>query len=61
MLFYNVKRGIYAYININDVPLFIDYYKSEKTKLDFNQSQIDVDQYLSGYSNPLLFYYELIE
>ena len=55
------KKGMYAYLNINDVPLFIDYYQSGKMRFDFNQLQIDITQYLSEDSNPLLFYYELRE
>lgn len=55
------KKGVYAYMNINDVPLFIDYYESGKIKFNFDQFQIDITQKLSEDSNPLLFYYELKE
>ena len=55
------KKGVYAYMNINDVPLFIDYSESGKIKFNFDQFQIDVTQKLSEDSNPLLFYYELKE
>jgi len=48
-------------MNINDVPLFIDYYESGKIKFNFEQFQIDITQKLSEDSNPLLFYYELKE
>ncbi|HCS11040.1 MAG TPA: hypothetical protein DIV40_06250 [Clostridiales bacterium] len=54
-------KGMYAHMNINDIPLFIDYYNSGKIKFDFNQFQIDITEDLSEDSNPLLFYYELRE
>lgn len=55
------KKGVYAYMNINDIPLFIDYYESGKIKLNFDQFQIDITQKLSKDSNPLIFYYEIKE
>lgn len=55
------KKGIYAYMNIKDMPIFVDYYKSGKIKYDLSQLQIDPGKNFSEDSNPLLFYYEVRE
>lgn len=53
------NNGMYAYMNINDIPLFIDYYKIGNIKLTLDQFEIDAIQDLSDDANPLLFYYTL--
>lgn len=53
------NQGMYAYLNINDVPLFVDYYKNGFFKFKFDNEQLEIINSLSEESNPLLFYYEL--
>ncbi len=53
------SQGVYAYLNIHDVPIFVDYYKNGFLKFEFDNEQLEAMDSLSEESNPLLFYYEL--
>lgn len=52
------KMGLYAHLNINDLPAFIDLYKNGFIKYKFNEEQLSIINDLSEDSNPVFFYYQ---
>lgn len=53
------NKGMYTYLNINDMGVFADYYKNGFFKYEFDEEQLARMNSLSEESNPILFYYEL--
>ncbi len=53
------EKGIFAYMPVESVPLFMELHNSENVKFKFDQQQNDLIQELSEELNPILFYYEL--
>ena len=53
------KECVYAYIAVDDVPLFTNQFHADNLNFDFKQQHENYLQGLSEESNPLLFYYEL--
>lgn len=53
------EKGVYAYMNVDEVPLFVDYHNTGKVKIISNEQEDDYLKELTEESNPILFYYEL--